>query len=378
MSATDLLTRGEGDGTVAAPTEKIPVAVLGATGAVGQRFVQLLENHPWFRLHEAVASDRSAGRPFGEAASWRLESSLPPEAAALEVKALGSELESTLLFSGLDSSVAGDAEDLYADRGCVVVSNSKNHRMDPDTPLLIPEINASHLDALETQKKRRGSKGYIVTNPNCSTIGLAMAMAPIERLFGIDQLHATTMQAISGAGYSGVASYAILDNVIPYISGEEEKVETEPLRILGRWDGSRFDDAKMRISAQTNRVPVIDGHMICISLSFRNRDNLRTEFSIEKLIEDLRAAMSGFEGEPQRLRLPSAPERAITLIDDQDRPQPRLDRDRENGMSVTVGRLRPCPVLDIRMVALVHNTIRGAAGAAVLNAELLYAKGLLV
>lgn len=378
MSGTDLLTPNQSDRAFAVPTEKIPVAVLGATGAVGQRFVQLLEDHPWFRLHEAVASDRSAGRRFGEAASWRLDTPLPSSAASLEVKALGSELESTLLFSGLDSSVAGEAEDLYADRGCVVVSNSKNHRMDPDVPLLIPEINDSHLDAIETQKKRRGSSGYIVTNPNCSTVGLALAIAPIERQHGIEQLHAMTMQAISGAGYSGVASYAILDNVIPYISGEEEKVETEPQRILGRWDGTRFDDAKMRISAQTNRVPVIDGHMICISLALRNRERLREQFPIEQLIEDVRAAMAGFAGEPQRLGLPSAPKHAITVIDDLDRPQPRLDRDREKGMSVTVGRVRPCPVLDIRMVALVHNTIRGAAGAAVLNAELLYARGLLV
>ncbi|HUF16812.1 MAG TPA: aspartate-semialdehyde dehydrogenase [Thermoanaerobaculia bacterium] len=377
MSATETYSDSRREPQSANRTEKIPVAVLGATGSVGQRFVQLLESHPWFRLHEVVASDRSAGRPYGEAASWRLETAPPSEALSLEVKSLGSELESTLLFSALDSSVAGESEDLYADRGCAVVSNSKNHRMDPDVPLLIPEINADHLDALDVQKKRRSGRGYIVTNPNCSTVGLAMAIAPVERQHGIDKLQVTTMQAISGAGYSGVPSYAILDNVVPYISGEEEKVESEPQRILGRWDGSRFKDAPMTISAQTNRVPVIDGHMLCISFGFRNAKDLRRHFSIEKLIEDVRGAMAAFEGDPQRLGLPSAPRRAIRLIDDPDRPQPRLDRDHERGMSVTVGRIRPCPVLDVRMVALVHNTIRGAAGAALLNAELLDARGLL-
>ncbi|HWS72885.1 MAG TPA: aspartate-semialdehyde dehydrogenase, partial [Thermoanaerobaculia bacterium] len=203
--------------------EKIPVAVLGATGSVGQRFVQLLESHPWFRLHEAVASERSAGKTYAEAADWRLETLMPREAAALVVKPLNTPLESKIVFSGLDSSVAGEAEELYASQGCAVISNSKNHRMDPDVPLLIPEINADHIAALERQKKRRGGDGFIVTNPNCSTMGLAIAIAPIDRLYGIEQLHVTTMQAVSGAGYNGVASYAILDNVIPFIDGEEPK-----------------------------------------------------------------------------------------------------------------------------------------------------------
>lgn len=358
-------------------SEKIPVAVLGATGSVGQRFIQLLESHPWFRLHEVVASERSSGKSYGDATDWKLSTPLPAAAAALEVRALESELESTLVFSSLDSSVAGEAEELHARRGCAVVSNSRNHRMDPDVPLLIPEVNCEHVDAIESQRKRRGGKGYIVTNPNCSTVGLAMAIAPIERQHGIETLHAFTMQAISGAGYAGVSSWAILDNVIPEISGEEEKVETEPCKILGRWDGTEFRPAPIRISAHTNRVPVIDGHTICISIGFRNREMLRSSFSIERLIEDVRFALDSFRGEPQRLGLPSAPERPIQLIDEPGRPQPRLDRDRENGMVVTVGRIRPCPVLDIRMVALVHNTIRGAAGAAILNAEILEAKGLL-
>ncbi|MGZ5492623.1 MAG: aspartate-semialdehyde dehydrogenase [Thermoanaerobaculia bacterium] len=350
-------------------TERIPVAVLGATGSVGQRFVQLLENHPWFRLHEAVASERSAGKKYGQAADWRLDTLLPRDAASLTVKDLGADLESRLVFSGLDSSVAGEAEDFYANRGCVVVSNSRNHRMDDDVPLLIPELNADHVDAVEKQQKRRGSRGYIVTNPNCSTVGLAMAIAPVERLYGIDQIHVTTMQAISGAGYAGVASYAILDNVIPFISGEEEKIESEPRKILGRWTNGKFENAPFRISAQTNRVPTIDGHLMTISLSLRKRD--------ENFLEKVRQAIESFSGEPQRLGLPSAPKRALHYIEDQDRPQPRLDRDRERGMSVSVGRLRPCPLLDLRMVALVHNTIRGAAGAAILNAELLDSKGML-
>jgi len=221
-----------------ARTSRIPVAVLGATGSVGQRFVQLLEHHPWFRLHEVVASERSAGKSYADAADWRLDTLLPDDAANLTVKNLGGELESKLLFSGLDASVAGDAEEHYADRGCVVVTNSKNHRMDADVPLLLAEINADHLAAIEKQRRRRS--GYIVTNSNCSTMCLALAIAPIERRWGIDQLHVTTMQAVSGAGWNGVTSLAILDNVIPYISGEEEKIEIEPRNILGAWDGERF------------------------------------------------------------------------------------------------------------------------------------------
>jgi aspartate-semialdehyde dehydrogenase len=350
-----------------ARTSRIPVAVLGATGSVGQRFVQLLEHHPWFRLHEVVASERSAGKRYSDAADWRLDSLLPTAAAALTVKNLGSELESRLLFSGLDASVAGDAEEHYANRGCAVVSNSKNHRMGADVPLLLPEINADHLGAIERQRARRGG-GYIVTNSNCSTMGLALAIAPIERRWGIDQLHVTTMQAVSGAGYNGVSSLAILDNVIPYIGGEEEKIEIEPRKILGGWDGERFVYAPMRISAQTNRVPTIDGHLMTISLAVRG--DVPT-------IDDVKDALRSFRGIPQELDLPSAPRQPIHVLEEPDRPQPRLDRDRERGMAVSVGRVRPCNLLHIRMVALVHNTIRGAAGAALLNAELLEAKGLL-
>ncbi|HEX7832028.1 MAG TPA: aspartate-semialdehyde dehydrogenase [Thermoanaerobaculia bacterium] len=347
-------------------TEKIPVAILGATGSVGQRFIQLLENHPWFRVHEVVASDRSAGKTYGVATDWRLDTLVPSETSKLTVKNLGVALESKLLFSGLDSSVAGEAEEDYANRGCAVISNSRNHRMAADVPLLIPEINADHIDAVREQQKRR--PGYIVTNPNCSVMGLAIALAPLERLFGVEAVHVTTMQAISGAGFAGVASYAILDNVIPYIGGgEEEKIETEPLKILGTWSDSRFNNASMKISAQVNRVPTIDGHLMTASVKLRNKASL----------DDVRNAMVAFTGEPQSLNLPFAPKQPIHYLDAVDRPQPRLDRDREHGMAVSVGRLRPCPILDFRFVGLVHNTIRGAAGAAILNAELLEAKGML-
>ncbi|HEY0156058.1 MAG TPA: aspartate-semialdehyde dehydrogenase [Thermoanaerobaculia bacterium] len=349
-------------------TERIPVAILGATGSVGQRFIQLLERHPWFRVHEVVASDRSAGKPYAGAADWRLETLIPDDVAGLTVKPLGAELESRLLFSGLDSSVAGEAEDEYANRGCAVISNSKNHRMGADVPLLIPEVNAKHIDAVEQQRKRRNSRGYIVTNPNCSVMGLAMALASIHRAVGVRAVHVTTMQAISGAGYAGVPSYAILDNVIPYIGGgEEEKIETEPRKILGEWTGSAFTEAPMKISAQVNRVPVIDGHLMTVSVKMGEI----------AFTEHVREGFETFVGEPQRLRLPSAPKFPIHYVDADDRPQPRLDRDRERGMAVSIGRLRPCPILDFRFVVLVHNTIRGAAGAAVLNAELLEARGLL-
>jgi len=347
-------------------TERMPVAVLGATGSVGQRFIQLLANHPWFRVHEVVASDRSAGKNYGTAADWRLETLVPDDTAKLTVKSLGADLESRLLFSGLDSSVAGEAEDDYANRGCAVISNSRNHRMDSDVPLLIPEVNAEHLGAIEVQRQRRS--GYIVTNPNCSVVGLAMALAPLERAFGLEAVQVTTMQAISGAGYAGVASYAILDNVIPYIGGgEEEKIETEPRKILGAWKNDRFAEAPMTISAQVNRVPTIDGHLMTVSAKLRTPAEIR----------EVREAIESFAGEPQKLGLPTAPKHPIHFLDATDRPQPRLDRDREHGMAVSVGRLRHCPILDVRFVALVHNTIRGAAGAAILNAELLKARGLL-
>src|SRR5262245_1215574 len=346
---------------------KIPVAVLGATGAVGQRFVQLLAGHPWFEVAEVAASDRSAGRPYREAATWRLASALPEAVAGLTVGTIAGPFRSRPLFSGLDSSVAGEAEDALARQGHVVVSNARNHRMDADVPLLIPEVNPEHLAAVEPQRRRTGG-GCIVTNPNCSVIGFAMALAPLHRAFGVEAAAVVTLQALSGAGYPGVASLDATDNVIPYISGgEEEKIEAEPRKILGRFEGGRFVDADFNVSASVHRVAVTDGHTMAAFLRLRRK--ARPQEACEVL--------GAFRGEPQERKLPSAPERPIHVLDAADRPQPRLDRDRENGMAVSVGRVRPDPLFDLKLEALVHNTIRGAAGAAILNAELIYARGLL-
>lgn len=346
---------------------KKPVAVLGATGAVGQRFIQLLEGHPWFEVAEVAASDRSAGKPYREAATWRLDTGMPAAVADLVVRTVEGPFRSRLLFSGLDSSVAGEAEEALARQGHVVVSNARNHRMDADVPLLIPEVNPDHLAAVEAQRARmRG--GCIVTNPNCSVVGLAMALAPLHRAFGLESAAVATLQALSGAGYPGVASLDATDNVIPYIGGgEEEKIESEPRKILGRFDGGRFVDADFALSASVHRVPVTDGHTMAAFLRLRRRVTP----------EEACAALAGFRGEPQERRLPSAPERPIHVLDSADRPQPRLDRGRERGMAVSVGRVRPDAVFDLRLEALVHNTIRGAAGAAILNAELMHARGLI-
>lgn len=346
---------------------KIPVGILGATGAVGQRFVQLLEGHPWFEVADLAASDRSAGRPYAEACAWRLPGAPPAAAAARVVKSAAGPFEAKLLFSGLDSSVAGEVEAELAARGHAVVSNSRNHRMDDDVPLLIPEVNPDHLEALAVQRERTGG-GYIVTNPNCSVVGLALALAPLERAFGVDSVAVVTLQALSGAGYPGVASLDVADNVIPFIGGgEEEKIESEPRKILGRFDGRAFRPAGLRISASVHRVAVSDGHTMAAFVRLKAPAG----------VEEARRALAGFRGEPQERRLPSAPERPIHLLDREDRPQPRLDRDRERGMAVSVGRLRADAQFHLRLEALVHNTIRGAAGAAILNAELLRERGLL-
>jgi aspartate-semialdehyde dehydrogenase len=344
---------------------KTPVAVLGATGAVGQRFIQLLADHPWFEVAEIAASDRSAGKTYADACTWRLPGGPPERVAALTVKPLDAAFSSKLMFSGLDSSVAGEAEETLAGRGHAVVSNSRNHRNDPDVPLLIPEINADHLEALAAQKKRTGG-GFIVTNPNCSVVGLAMAMAPLHRAFGITELVVVTLQALSGAGYPGVASLDIGDNVVPYIGGgEEEKIESEPLKILGTFTQGSFQNASIRISASVHRVAVVDGHTMAVFLRFRKRPTAA----------EAARALTGFRGVPQELALPSAPQKPIHVLTAADRPQPRLDRDREGGMAVSVGRVRDDVLFDLRLEALVHNTIRGAAGAAILNGELLQARG---
>ena len=346
---------------------KIPVAVLGATGAVGQRFIQLLANHPWFEVAEVAASDRSAGKPYREAATWRLASDLPPAVGELKVTTVEGPFRSRLLFSGLDASVAGEAEGALAGQGHAVVSNARNHRMAADVPLLIPEVNPQHLEAIAAQRKRTGG-GYVVTNPNCSVVGLAMALAPLHRAFGVESAAVVTLQALSGAGYPGVASMDAIDNVVPYIGGgEEEKIEAEPRKILGAYEGGRFVDAAFTVSASVHRVAVSDGHTMTVFLRLQRRVDAK----------EAMATLAAFRGEPQERELPTAPRRPLHVFEAPDRPQPRLDRDREGGMAVSVGRVRPDPLFGLKLEVLVHNTIRGAAGAAILNGELLHARGLL-
>jgi len=346
--------------------KKIEVGVLGATGMVGQHFVKFLQNHPWFDLTWVGASDRSAGKKYAEATSWRLDGGMPSKVAGLDVQECQPGNAPKLVFSATDASVATEIEQAFASAGHVVVSNSRNHRMDQDVPLLIPEINGEHLKLVTRQQKERGWPGLIVTNPNCSTIVLAMALAPMKQ-FGIERVVVTTMQAISGAGYPGVASMDINANVIPYIGGEEEKMQQETQKILGDFLGSTVRPLAAKVSAHCNRVPVVDGHMVAVSVEFKNKPSLK----------DLRNAVEIFTGLPQQRSLPSAPSRPLIYMEQQDRPQPRRDAERENGMAVFVGRLRECPVFDFKFLACGHNTVRGAAGAAVLNAELMQSEGLL-
>jgi len=343
--------------------ERIPVAILGATGTVGQKFITLLHEHPYFTIRELVASPRNEGKTYREACAWKQNTTIPSEIASMKLKTTSTPLSSTILFSGLDSSVAGEVESNYADQGHIIISNSKNHRMDPTVPLVIPEINPDHFALLADQRW----KGGVITNSNCSTMFLAMALAPIEETFGITAVQVSTMQAISGSGYPGVPSYDIIGNVIPYISGEEEKMEEETQKILGTLVDNRIQDAEFAVSAQCNRVPVVDGHTETISVGLREKATP----------EEVSRVMAAFRGLPQKLQLPSAPPQPLLLMDEADRPQPARDVWLENGMATLVGRIRTCPVLDIRMVVLGHNTVRGAAGAAVLNAEALYKLGLL-
>jgi aspartate-semialdehyde dehydrogenase len=346
---------------------KIPVGILGATGAVGQRFIQLLAEHPWFEVAEVAASDRSAGKTYREACTWRLPAAPPTRVADLTVGSIDGPFRSKLLFSGLDSSVAGEAETALAGRGHAVVSNSRNHRMDPDVPLLVPEVNAGHLEALAGQRRRTGG-GYVVTNPNCSVVGLAMALAPLHAAFGLDSVAVVTLQALSGAGYPGVASLDVADNIVPFIGGgEEEKIESEPQKILGRFESGAFVHASFPISASVHRVAVVDGHSMTVFVRPTKKAT----------VADAVRALRDFRGEPQERELPTAPRQPIHVLEAPDRPQPRLDRDREGGMAVSVGRVREDRLFGLKLQALVHNTIRGAAGAAILNAELLQARGLL-
>jgi aspartate-semialdehyde dehydrogenase len=344
---------------------KIPVGILGATGIVGQRFVQMLEHHPWFEVTWLAASDRSEGRQYAEAARWRLKSAIPPPVAEMVVSPAKPEGAPKVIFAALDASIAAELEPKFAEAGCAVVSNSSALRMQKDVPLVIPEVNPDHIKLLECQSWRRKSGGFVVTNPNCSAIGLVMALAPLERQFRLETVMAVTMQAISGAGYPGVASLDILSNVIPYIAKEEEKMEEETRKLLGAVNGSRVVMGGFGMSAQCNRVAVEDGHTESVSVK------LKQKAAPETII----AAWNQFRSLPQELRLPSAPEQPVRYLGSQDRPQPRFDVDAGQGMTATVGRLRPCAVLDWKFTVLSHNTIRGAAGAALLNAELLKAQG---
>jgi aspartate-semialdehyde dehydrogenase len=347
-----------------APARRIEVGVLGATGMVGQQFIRLLSDHPWFKPSWLAASERSEGRQYLEAASWRLSGPPPSLLDAQRVEACKPGSGPRLVFSGLDAGAAKDIEPAFARAGHIVVSNARSFRMEADVPLLIPEVNPDHLQLIPLQRRARGWDGAIVTNPNCSTVMLAMVLAPL-RQFGIRSVVVTTLQAVSGAGYPGVASLDILANVIPFISGEEEKVESEPQKILGTFDGTSVSPLPAVISAQTTRVPVIDGHTESISVALDTRPSP----------DEIRSTLSAFRGRPQELHLPSAPAEPIVCLDEPNRPQPRLDVDRGHGMTVSVGRVRPCPLLGAKLIAMGHNTVRGAAGAAILNAELMLADG---
>lgn len=357
---------GRGEASVKRSQKKWKAGVLGATGIVGQRLVHLLGNHPWFTLTEVAASERSSGKTYAEAVRWHLDAPIPEAAGNLLVKGLEPQLDCDFVFSALDSSVAGEAEENFAREGYPVVTNSRNHRMDPDVPLLIPEVNAGHIDAIPMQRKNRGyTTGFIATNPNCSTAGLVLVLKPLADAFGLEKIFVVTLQAVSGAGYPGVASMDIHGNVVPFISGEEEKMQSEPQKLLGKWDGARFIEAGLGISAHCNRVPVLDGHTECVSLSLKKIASL----------PEVREALRNFEVSAELASLPSAVRRPVVLLDEPDRPQPRRDVNTGAGMAAVVGRVRECPLLDVRLTLLSHNLVRGAAGAALLNAELLAARG---
>jgi aspartate-semialdehyde dehydrogenase len=348
---------------------KWKVAILGATGLVGQRFLQLLENHPWFEVSALAASEQSAGKLYGEAANWLLDTPLAERFAGRRVlHARPEDVEADLAFSALDSSIAGPIELEFARAGLPVVSNASPHRMEADVPLLLADVNPEHVALLPEQRRLRGfSDGFLVTNPNCSTAGLVTALKPLDAAFGIEAVSVVTLQAASGAGHPGIASMDLLDNVIPFISGEEEKLESEPRKILGTLCETAIEPAPFALSAQVNRVPVIDGHLESVSVKLRNKATAA----------DLAQALSEYVSEPQRAALPTAPPRPIVVRPESNRPQTRLDRMTSGGMAVVVGRIRACPIFDFRFTLLSHNTIRGAAGAAILNAEWLVKTGFL-
>ncbi len=351
---------------------KIPVAILGATGLVGQRLITLLHSHAWFEIAELAASDNSVGKKYGEAAKWQLPFEIPEHIYEMNVLPCDpARVQAPLVFSALPTDIAGELEIAFAKRGAIVSSNASPHRMDADVPLVIPEVNAEHLALAEVFKQKNACEGYILCNGNCTTIHLALGLAPLHKRFGLKKVLVTSMQALSGAGYPGVPSLDIIDNVVPYIGGEEEKVETEPLKFLGTLKGNagnrKIEYADIRISASCNRVATRDGHFETVSVEFIDKPSAG----------DIIAAFDEFRGLPQELNLPLAPKRPIVYRREKDRPQVKLDRDAEKGMATIIGRLRECQVLDYKFALLGHNTLRGAAGATVLNAELLYAKGML-
>jgi aspartate-semialdehyde dehydrogenase len=350
-------------------TSRIPVAVLGATGMVGQRFIQLLQEHPWFELVAVAASERNSGRSYAQASVWRLEGEMPASVAKLPVlPCTPAALAGVkIVFSALPAEIAGEIELDFAQAGMAVFSNAKNYRTASDVPLLIPEVNADHSLAIMQQRRERGWSGCIVTNANCAVTPLVMALKPLQLAFGVRKALITTFQAISGAGYPGVPSYDIVDNVIPYIGGEEPKVESEALKMLGSWqEGRGFEDAALTVSAHCNRVSTRDGHLGCVSVELERQAEL----------EEMIAAWESYIPEPQQAKLPSAPSQALIYRHEVDRPQTLRDRDAGRGMSTSIGRLRPCPILGYKFVVLAHNTIRGAAGGSLLNAELCVSKGL--
>ena len=344
--------------------KRYSVGILGATGTVGQRFTQLLQNHPQFEITALAASDRSAGKPYSEACAWKLTGEIPENVRDIIVGSIEPPIDCDIVFSSLPSNVARETEEAFARAGYPVISNSSSFRMDEDVPLLIPEINAEHLGLIEVQRKKRGyGKGFIVTNPNCAVASIAPPLAALDRKFGIESAVVTTLQAISGAGYPGVSSMDITDNVLPYIAGEEPKVEIEAQKILGTFANSGIEKADFAVSAQCFRVDVIDGHTASV----------RVDLKQTATMEDVVAAMRNFPS----LDLHSSPKLFIEVLDEPSRPQPRLDRDRGDGMTITVGRVFPDNVFDYRFVSLSHNTVRGAAGSAILNAELLIQRGII-
>ncbi len=346
-------------------TARVPVTVLGATGTVGQKFVRLLAEHPWFELAAVAASAARAGRPYGEVVRWREPAPLPERIARLVVQRCEPPLAGPIAFSALDADVAGPIEQAFAAAGAQVVTNARNHRMEPDVPLLIPEVNLDHLALVDRQRSARGWSGAILANPNCSTAALALGLAPLHHAFGIEKLFVSTMQAVSGAGYPGVASLDILGNVVPHIGGEEEKIERESRKIFGTLGPGGVEPAAFAVSAHANRVATVDGHLETVSVGFRRRVTP----------DEATAVLREFRASPRVACLPSSPNPPVEIDSRVDRPQPRLDLERGGGMAVTVGRVRPCPILDLRLVLLGHNTIRGAAGQAVQIAELLVAEG---